>query len=61
MNSKKIARELENTLTRYRAGMITQAQARQELAILQAMLKAQEQTVLEEKLDRIEAVLEDRR
>lgn len=62
MNAEDIGHDLERTLRRYQAGLIDIAQARQELALLVAMIKAYEQSVLEEKLDRIEAVLlEDRR
>lgn len=61
MNSEQIANELERTLLRYRAGLIGLTQARQELALLLAALKAREQAVIEAKLDRIEAVLEGRR
>lgn len=56
-----IAKELNKTLLRYRAGLISLEQSRQELAILMTMLKAYETTALEEKIDRIEAVLEGRR
>ncbi len=60
MNSQDIAKDLERTLLRYRRGLIPLKQAREELALLQALLKAQEQAILEEKLARIEAVLEGR-
>jgi hypothetical protein len=56
-----IAKELNKTLIRYRSGLIDIQQARQELAIFMTMLKAYETTVLEEKIDRIEATLESRR
>lgn len=61
MNSEEISRQVEKTLLRYRAGLLSLDQARQELALLVVMLKAYETTVLENKLDRIEAVLEGRR
>jgi len=56
-----IAKELRKTLLRYRAGLISLEQSRQELALLMTMLKAYETTVIEEKIDRIQAVLEGRR
>ena len=56
-----IAKELNKTLIRYRAGLISLDQSRQELALLVVMLKAYETTVIEDKLDKIEAVLEGRR
>lgn len=61
MDSKAIAQDLRRTLLRYRAGLIDGARAKEELALLQTMLKAREQMELEEKLARIEAVLEGRR
>ncbi len=61
MTSEAIAKELERTLLRYRAGLIDGARAKEELALLQTMLKAREQMELEEKLSRLEAVLEGRR
>jgi hypothetical protein len=42
---------------RYRAGLITLQQAKEESSLLQSMLKAYEQTVMEEKLNRIEALI----
>lgn len=60
MNAQEIYKELDKTLRRYQAGLITSEQARQEQALLSTMLKAHEQTVLEEKLALIEAVLEAR-
>jgi hypothetical protein len=56
-----IAKELNKTLIRYRAGLISLDQSRQELALLMTLLKAYETTVIEDKLDKIEAVLEGRR
>ena len=61
MKSEAIAQELQRTLLRYRAGLIDGAKAKEELAILQTMLKAHEQMELEEKIARLEAVLEGRR
>ncbi len=61
MTSEAIANELERTLLRYRAGLIDGARAKEELTLLQTMLKAREQMELEEKLSRLEAVLEGRR
>jgi len=61
MNSQKIATELELTLLRYKRGIIPLSQAREEMAFYLALLKAQEQAVLEERLERLEAVMEDRK
>ena len=61
MISQNILTELNKTLIRYRAGIIDLQRCRQELSLLIAMLKAYEDTVLEEKLDRIQSVMEERR
>ena len=61
LNSRDINDQLETVLIRYRAGEIDEAQAKLEQAILQAMLRALEQTELEERLEKIEAVLKSRR
>lgn len=61
MDSKAIAQELRRTLLRYRAGLIDGAKAKEELAILQTLLKAHEQMEIEEKLARLEAILEGRK
>lgn len=61
MTGQRILTELNKTLIRYRTGLITGEQCRQELSLLLAMLRAYEDAVLEEKLDRIEAVIEERR
>lgn len=61
LNSRDIGEQLETVLTRYRASEIDEAQAKLEQAILQSMLKAIEQTELEARLDKLEAVLKSRR
>jgi transcriptional regulator with XRE-family HTH domain len=61
LNSKDIAEQLQSVLERYKAGQIDEVQARQEQTILQSMLKAIEQTELEARLEKIEAVLNSRR
>ncbi len=61
LNSKDIAERLQSVLARYNIGQINEAQAKQEQAILQSILKAIEQTELEERLEKIEAVLKSRR
>jgi hypothetical protein len=60
MDSQDILRELNKTLIKYRAGLISIEQCRQEVSILATMLKAYEDTVMEEKMSRIQAVLEGR-
>lgn len=61
LNSKDIAEQLQSVLTRYRAGEINESQAKQEQTILQSMLRAIEQTELEARLEKLEAVLKSRR
>lgn len=61
MIGQNILDELNKTLIRYRAGIIDSQRCRQELSLLIAMLKAYEDTVLEEKLDRIQSVIEERK
>lgn len=61
MNSKQILQEMEKVLLRYRSGLINKDQSRQELDILSAMLKAYDLTVIQEKVERLEAVIEGRR
>lgn len=60
MDSKEIKLELESILKRLRAGLIKPEQARQEQSLLRDMLKAIEQAELQEKLERIEAILQAR-
>lgn len=60
IDSSRLTREIELVLLRLRAGIIDTGQARQELALLTAMLQATEQTDVAEKLRRIEMVMEER-
>lgn len=61
MDSQDILRELKKVLIRYRTGLISIEQCRQEVSILATMLKAYEDTVMEEKMDRIQSVIEERK
>jgi transposase-like protein len=61
LNSSDIAEQLQMVLVRYRAGEISESQAKLEQAVLQSMLKAIEQTDLAAKLERLEAVVQARR
>jgi len=61
LDSLAIGESMASLLERYKAGLLDTLQARQELALLIAMLKAEEQAELEKKLDAIEAVLESRK
>jgi hypothetical protein len=59
-SSQKIATELRRVSVRHRSGLITDAQARQQTAILMARLKAAEQTEIARALDAIQAAMEKR-
>jgi len=61
MDMKALARELRRVLIKYRAGMISLEECRQEQSIILAMIKAYELIVLDERISRLEAVMEDRR
>lgn len=61
MNANSISIELEKVLLRHRAGLLTEGQARQETAILREMLRAYEQTEIEDRLEKLEQVLSIRR
>ncbi len=61
LNSGDIAEQLQGVLARYRAGEISESQAKLEQAVLQSMLKAIEQTDLAAKLERLEAAIQSRR
>ena len=60
MNSDAIVRDLERTLLRYRAGLLSEERATKEIAILQALLRAVDQAELERKLDALQAALGSR-
>ncbi len=61
LNSSDINEELHAVLARYRAGEISEDQAKLEQTILQSMLKAIEQTELAAKLERLGAVIQGRK
>lgn len=61
MRADQIVNELEKTLIRYRSGLISLEQSRQELSLLAVMLKAYDTVLLDERLDRLEERLETRR
>ena len=59
--SQQISRDIQATLLRYRAGMISLPQARQELSFQQALLKAYELAEIEARLEMVEASLAERK
>jgi transcriptional regulator with XRE-family HTH domain len=60
LNSQEIAVEITRVLLRFKTGQSDMNHTSKELALLLAILKAQEQTGLETKLDRLEALLTER-
>ena len=60
VGATQIAAAMDETLQRYRTGRIDAEQAHHELEILKGQLKAAELSVLEDKLERIEAALDRR-
>jgi hypothetical protein len=61
MDIKALVRELRRVLIRYRVGMISLEECRQEQSLLLAMIRAYEMIVIEERISRLEAAIEDRR
>lgn len=60
MNAREICQEMEVVYQRQKAGLLSLSQAKESVSLLQAMLKAQETAILEEKVARLEAILEER-
>ena len=60
LTAQQIQRELASVLWRYRSGVIDEIRAKEETAILRDALRAHEQGDLEAKIDRIQAVLNQR-
>jgi len=61
LNSSDIGEQLQLVLERYKAGQVSESQAKLEQAVLQSMLRAIEQTELASKLERLEAIVRSRR
>lgn len=59
--SQQIAKDIQATLLRYKAGLISLTQAKQELAFQQSLLKAYELAEIEARMEAIEALLQERR
>lgn len=57
MDSSRLTREMELVLARLRAGLIDAAQARQELGLVVAIMRAYEMGELDERLKKLEAIL----
>ena len=61
VNAERILGEMHRVLTRYRTGLLSLQDARQEISILAAMQKAYETVILEERISLLETVLEGRK
>ena len=61
MNVEAISVEITRTLLRFRAGLISSQQAKDEVSILQGLLKARELVDVQRQLDEIEAALKDQK
>ena len=59
--SERILAEMDGILTRYRAGLLSSQDARQEISILAAMHKAYDSVVIEERISLLESVMEGRK
>ncbi len=57
MDTEELSIEIYRVLLRYRAGLLNSLRANKELALLQAMLKAEDQVVLAAKLEKLEALM----
>jgi hypothetical protein len=60
LDTEEISVEICRVLLRYRAGLLDTIRANKELALLQAMLKAEDQVVLAAKLEKLETLLGER-
>jgi hypothetical protein len=61
LDSENVTLELAMVLLKYRKGLLSDTQARQEISLLQAILKAEDQTEIQKKLDKLEALLDRRK
>jgi hypothetical protein len=60
LSCQDMPQEMSEVLQRYRAGLLDYDQAKQEMSLLWAMLKAQEQAELAYKLEKLSGILEAR-
>ena len=61
LDSEGVTLELAMVLLKYRKGLLSDTQARQEISLLQAILKAEDQTEIQKKLDKLESLLDRRK
>jgi hypothetical protein len=61
MRTEDITKEIEKTLIRYRSGNLSLEQTKTELGLLMVMIRAYDLVTLEQRMDQIEKLLEERR
>lgn len=61
MNSQTIAKQIELIMLRHKAGLLPLREAREQVGFQMALLKAIEQIDIEARLERLEAIMEDRK
>lgn len=61
LDSEDVTFELSMLLLKYRKGLISDAQARQEVFLLQAILKSEDQAEIQKKLEKLETLLDRRK
>lgn len=61
MDSEDVTSELATVLLKYRKGLVSDSQTRQEISLLQTILKAEDQADIQKKLDKLETLLDRRR
>ena len=60
LDSENVHSELALVLLKYRRGILSDSQVKQEISILQAELKAEDQIEIQRKLDKLETLLDGR-
>ena len=61
LDSEDVHSELALVLLKYRRGILSDSQVKQEISILQAALKAEDQMEIQRKLDKLETLLDGRK
>jgi hypothetical protein len=61
MDSEDVSSELAAVLFKYRKGIVTDDQVKQEISLLQAILKAEDQTDIQKKLEALEIFINGRK
>ena len=61
MDTQDISLEVAAVLLKYRKGLVSENQAKQEISLLQTILKAEDQTDIQKKLEKLESLLDGRK